>query len=226
MGLATLWRYGRVARAALKEETARGGKRRLNRDEREFQAAAIEILETPPSPTGRVLGLAVILSLLLALAWSFFGRLDVFAALDGRVVPVGQVKIIQPLVTGMVKAVHVHQGQDVAEGDLLIELDPTEQTADRARLEEDQATAQLAALRLRSGSARLAAAAMRARRGCRRLPRPGKGPGSAIRAAAPDAARLRLRAEQFCGRHRAESQGAEPDRGDRRRAAEAGQDHG
>lgn len=150
LDLATPWRYGQIARAALKEEKARGRKRTLRRDEREFQAAAIEILETPPSPTGRLLGVTVVLSLLLALGWSFLGRLDVFAALEGRVVPVGQVKVIQPLVTGTVKAVHVRQGQEIAEGDLLIELDPTEQTADRTRLEEDLATAQLAALRLRS----------------------------------------------------------------------------
>jgi hemolysin D len=150
LGVGTMWRYGKIARAALKEEKARGKKEKLSRDEREFQAAAIEILETPPSPTGRLLGFTVMVSVTAALAWSIVGRLDVFAALEGKVVPIGQVKVIQPLITGTVKTVHVKQGQEVAEGDLLIELDPTEQTADRTRLEEDLNTSLTAALRLRT----------------------------------------------------------------------------
>jgi hemolysin D len=152
LGLGTMWRYGKIAREALKEEKARGAKKTLSRDEREFQAAAIEILETPPSPTGRLLGFTVIVSVTAALAWSIIGRLDVFAALEGKVVPIGQVKIIQPLITGTVKAAPVRQGQEVAEGELLIELDPTEQTADRARLEQELAASQAAALRLRTAT--------------------------------------------------------------------------
>ncbi|MDZ4791050.1 MAG: biotin/lipoyl-binding protein [Hyphomicrobiales bacterium] len=146
----SLWHYGKVARAALKDEKERGAKPSLRRDEREFQAAAIEILETPPSPTGRLLGASLIGFFLLALAWSIIGRLDIHAVLEGKVTPIGQVKVIEPLITGTVKTIAVRQGETVREGDLLVELDPTEQTADRTRLEEDVLISEASSLRLRA----------------------------------------------------------------------------
>ena len=43
----------------------------------------------------------------------------------GKVVPSGRVKLIQPFEIGVVRAIHVHDGQSVKAGDVLIELDPT-----------------------------------------------------------------------------------------------------
>lgn len=143
-----LWHYGAVARQALKDERALAKKPQLSKDEREFQAAAIEILETPASPTARIFAGSLMLLFVIALIWSIIGRLDVHASLEGKVVPVGQVKVIEPLITGTVKAVHVRQGGEVAAGDLLIEFDPTEPAADRTRLEEDHATSELISSRL------------------------------------------------------------------------------
>lgn len=148
-GLGRLWHYGAVAREALKEERARAqGKRPLRKDEREFQAAAIEILETPASPTARILAGSLIALFMIALVWSIVGRLDVHAVLEGKVVPVGQVKVIEPLVAGTVKTINARQGQEVEAGDLLISFDPTETAADRTRLEEDFVTSQLISARL------------------------------------------------------------------------------
>lgn len=133
----TITRYKKVAEAAYEEEKKQGKKPRLERNEREFQAAAIEIMETPPSPVGRLIGMMIILLITVSLIWSVIGRLDIYATLQGKIIPVGNVKVIEPLMTSKVKAIHVKEGQLVAAGDLLLELDPTEQEADRTRLEED-----------------------------------------------------------------------------------------
>src|SRR5262249_23226656 len=53
------------------------------------------------------------------------------------VVPAGRVKVIQPLEAGIVRAIHVHDGDQLKTGDMLIELDPTIVSADRDRLVHD-----------------------------------------------------------------------------------------
>jgi hemolysin D len=118
------------------------------RDEREFLPAALEVLETPASPTGRALGLTIILFFVIALAWAVFGKVDVAATATGRLKPPGDVKVIQPADTGVVRAIHVEDGEHVAAGKLLIELDPTQATADRDRLSDDLVHASLDVARL------------------------------------------------------------------------------
>ena len=99
--------------------------------DREFLPAAIEILQTPPSPIGTTLLLYICAAFLCALAWSYFGWLDIYAVAAGKIQPSGQSKVVQPLYPGKVAAIHVENGSHVAAGDVLIELDPTETKADR-----------------------------------------------------------------------------------------------
>jgi hemolysin D len=129
---------------------SREGRLRLIRpkDEREFLPAALEIIETPASPTGRAIGGAIIAFFLLALVWTVFGRVDIVATAPGKIVPTGRSKVIQPLEGGIVRAIHVQNGDSVKAGDVLIELDPTESEADRNRLAGELLTARLEAARL------------------------------------------------------------------------------
>jgi hemolysin D len=69
----------------------------------------------------------------LALIWAIFGRIDVVATAAGKTVPGENVKIVQPIEMGAVRAIHVKNGQFVRKGELLIELDPTLATADEAQ---------------------------------------------------------------------------------------------
>ena len=73
------------------------GKRtqKLTREELQFLPAALEIVETPPSPTGRALILLLIALFVIALAWSIVGRIDEVAVAAGKVVPSGYTKIVQ-----------------------------------------------------------------------------------------------------------------------------------
>ena len=59
----------------------------------------------------------------LALIWAIFGKIDVVATAAGKTVPGGNVKIVQPIEIGAVRAIHVRNGQFVKKGDLLLEMD-------------------------------------------------------------------------------------------------------
>ncbi|WP_432287691.1 HlyD family type I secretion periplasmic adaptor subunit [Aminobacter sp. BA135] len=122
----------------------------LNRDEREFQAAAIEILETPASPAARIFISLIIAFAVGALTWSWFGRVETTASIQGKIVPVGKVQVIEPLIAGRVKAIHVRAGDHVEAGDKLIELDPAEQVAERQKLAGGLAAAEVSAARLKA----------------------------------------------------------------------------
>ena len=121
-----------IVRAALDEERHLPAVDR-NREEREFLPAALEVLETPASPAGRTAALLICSLFCLAVAWSWFGRIDTVAVAQGRIVPGGQVKLIQPLEVGVVRAIHVREGQRVRAGDSLVDLDPTESEVDLDR---------------------------------------------------------------------------------------------
>ena len=126
-----------------------------NRDEREFLPAALEIVDTPPSPVGRAIGLTIILVAIIAIVWSIFGKVDIVAIASGRIVPAGKTKILQPADTGIVTAIHVSDGAHVKAGDVLIELNSNQVSADRDRFVRDLLQANLNLARLRGLAATL-----------------------------------------------------------------------
>ncbi|HQT71926.1 MAG TPA: HlyD family type I secretion periplasmic adaptor subunit, partial [Thiobacillus sp.] len=71
-------------------------------------------------------------------------------------IPNDRTKVIQPMETAVVKAIHVRDGQEVKLGQLLIELDATSAAADSERLRNEALTAQLEALRAQALLASLA----------------------------------------------------------------------
>ena len=116
-------------------------RRRVDAAHREFLPAALELIETPPSPIAVSLLWFVCLGFSAVLAWSYFGHLDIYATASGKIQPNGGSKVVQPLSPGKVVAMHVENGSHVKAGDILIELDPTETSADRkAQALELQAT--------------------------------------------------------------------------------------
>ncbi|MEW5756033.1 MAG: HlyD family type I secretion periplasmic adaptor subunit [Pseudomonadota bacterium] len=115
------------------------GDKNLSRHERDFLPAALEIQETPPSPAGRFLGWSLMILFTLCLLWACFGKVDIVAVAEGKIIPSGHTKIIQPVEKGVVKAIYVKEGQAVAQGEALIELDQTLTAADQARLTQELA---------------------------------------------------------------------------------------
>jgi hemolysin D len=122
-------------------------------DEIAFLPAALEIVETPPSPIGRTIGMTIVAVFAVAVAWACVGKVDIVATASGKIIPSGRTKVVQPLESGVVRAIHVQDGQSVKTGDLLVELDPTISDADVAHSKGDLMSAQLDVARLRAAIA-------------------------------------------------------------------------
>jgi membrane fusion protein, hemolysin D len=107
-------------------------------DELEFLPAALEIQQTPPLPMARYIVWAIVTFFTIGVIWSWVGYVDIVSVAMGKIVPSSRVKIIQPLETGMVRAIYVKDGDNVQAGDVLIELDPTLTDADQMQTKEQQ----------------------------------------------------------------------------------------
>ena len=125
-------------------------RRRRERDELAFLPAALEIIETPPSPLGRTLALVIAAVFCAAIGWAAIGKTDIIASAPGKIVASGRSKVVQPFETGVVRAIHVRDGQAVKAGDVLIELDPTINAAESKRLLSDLTSASLDVARLKA----------------------------------------------------------------------------
>jgi hemolysin D len=121
-----------------------------SRDELAFLPAALEIVETPVPPLAGAIGGTIIALFCLALAWASFGHIDIVGSASGKIIPTGRTKVIQPFETGVVRAIRVRDGQLVKAGEVLIELDPTMNEAERKHFQSDLASAELDVARLKA----------------------------------------------------------------------------
>ncbi len=137
-----LRRYGAVFRHAWRQRKQMTPPPRLPH-EAQFLPAALALQETPLSPAPRAAMWLIVVFAVLALLWAIFGRMDVVATAQGKVVPNDRTKTIQPFDTSTVQAIHVTDGQVVKAGDVLIELDATMEQADQERIRSDLAAARL-----------------------------------------------------------------------------------
>ena len=98
--------------------------------ETEFLPAILEVTETPPSPTGRLVMWSILALIVIGLVWAFLGHINEVAVANGKVIPSGQAKTVQVKNKGIIKEILVEEGQQVQEGDVLVVLDPTTADAD------------------------------------------------------------------------------------------------
>ncbi len=124
--------------------------RRRRKAELEFLPAALEVVETPASPIGRAIAGVIMLFAVIALVWASFGHVDVITTAQGKVVPTGRTKILQPLESGIVKAIYVKDGDRVSEKQILVEIDRTASTAERNRIGHELLSSQLDVARLKA----------------------------------------------------------------------------
>ncbi len=97
------------------------------------------IQDQAPHKTGRIVLWAVCLFVLLLIVWAAFGKLDIIATAEGKLVPRTLVKIVQPAESGIVRAILVNEGDAVTAGQVVARLDPTVASADRASVAQDLA---------------------------------------------------------------------------------------
>ncbi len=74
----------------------------------------------------------------IVIVMSFIFKVEVVARGQGRVVPIDRVQIVQPEYSGRIIAINIRNGSRVVKGDVLIELDPTDATADLQTITEER----------------------------------------------------------------------------------------
>lgn len=138
-----------VIRSALKEDRARQ-RQGLRSTEVDFLPAALEVIERPASPTARVTIWILLAGLIITAAWLVFGRVDIVVSAQGKLIPTGNIKIVQSAGSGVVRAVYVRDGDVVSKGQPLVDLDPTLSGADLAQAQKLLLAAELDASRNRA----------------------------------------------------------------------------
>jgi len=111
--------------------------------ESDFLPAALEVIERPVSPTARAVTWILLIGLVATCLWTVFGRVDVVASAPGKLMPTGNVKLVQSPGAGVVRAIYVRNGDVVRRGQPLLDLDPTLSGADLAQAEKALAAAEL-----------------------------------------------------------------------------------
>lgn len=129
------------------ENRAQLGESKRNQQVLEFLPSALEILEKPPSPIGKLLARTLMILFTIAVTWACVGEVDIVAVAEGKIVSKSRIKDIQPLEKGVVKAILVTEGERVKAGQPLVELDKTLTVAEQTRLTQDLRFTQLNWLR-------------------------------------------------------------------------------
>lgn len=94
-------------------------------DAHEFKPTMAEIEERPVSPLGRVVFWTIVATMVFFVLWMCLGKVDVVVSARGIVIPEGDVKILQPLDTGVVSAIMCREGDFVKKDQVLMEIDPS-----------------------------------------------------------------------------------------------------
>jgi hemolysin D len=120
----------------------------LSADAADFAPPLLRIQDSPPPPLAGWM-LRVLLALLVGAAlWIVFGRLDIVAVAEGKLVPSSYLKIVQPAEQGIVREILVKEGEEVSAGQVLIRMDSVLATADTKALRADYDTRRLALRRI------------------------------------------------------------------------------
>lgn len=149
MATATLARHWDVLKESWAQETERG-KSRTTWRETDFLPAALEVIETPPNPLGRMLLWTMIAFVAVGILWACLAKIDVVAVAPGRIIAADRNKLVQAADAGVVRAIYVRDGQAVKAGQVLVALDPTTAGADFAQAEQALLTARIDEARIRA----------------------------------------------------------------------------
>ena len=127
---------------------------KLQADAYDFAPDILRLQHQPPSPLPRAVLRSLLTLLFCLLLWAIFGRLDIIAVAQGKLVPQSSLKIVQPAEAGIVKEILVSEGDEVHAGQVLARMDTEFSDADGRTLGNEL---RLKSLQLRRIDAELAA---------------------------------------------------------------------
>ncbi len=106
-------------------------------DPQDFAPSLLRIQSQPPAPFARATLHTLLILLFALLLWAAFGKLDVVATAEGKLIPQTYVKIVQPFEQGLISEILVAEGQRVQAGQVLMRLDTTMSDADGKAINSD-----------------------------------------------------------------------------------------
>lgn len=124
----------------------------LSPEAMDFAPGLLSIQESPPARLPRAVMYTVAVLFVILLFWAIFGRLDIIASAEGRLVPETYIKIVQPADAGIVQEILVREGEQVRQGQVLMRMDTQLARADAKTIANDLA---LRSLQLRRIDAEL-----------------------------------------------------------------------
>lgn len=123
----------------------------LSRDDSHyFKPILTEIEETPPNPLGSLVLWVIITIIFVSIIWLTFGETEIVVSGQGKFIPSGKVKVVQPLETGVIRKILCDRGEEVSKGQLLVEIDPSATDPTIESLREELKTYEITIMRLES----------------------------------------------------------------------------
>lgn len=105
----------------------------------DFSPRLLAVMHRPPPPLARSVLTTLVVLVVLVIAWAFWGKLDIVARANGKLIPQSRVQVVQPLEGGRISRILVEDGQLVSKGDILVVMDALISEADIGKLENDRA---------------------------------------------------------------------------------------
>ncbi len=136
----------------------------LDRTDLDFAPAIERAQHEAPSPLPRAVLYLTLALFMIMLVWAIFGRLDIIAVAQGKLIPGSYVKIVQPAEPGVLRDILVIDGQPVKAGEVLLRMDTQVSDAERITVDTDLSLRQM---QLRRIEAELAGVPFAARAGDR-----------------------------------------------------------
>jgi hemolysin D len=120
----------------------------LEQIEQDSTASAINLPQ--PAIWTRRLTQVIVIGMTVGIGWSIFARVDVVIASRGKLEPISQSQAVQSRVGGVVTTVLVREGEQVEQGQVLVQLDKTEllNQLQALLLQQDQLVKEVAVLRM------------------------------------------------------------------------------
>ena len=109
----------------------------------DFAPGLLSIQESPPARLPRTVMYTVAALFAILLLWAIFGKLDIIASAEGRLVPQTYVKIVQPADAGIVQEILVREGEAVKVGQVLMRMDAKVAEADEKTIANDMSMKEL-----------------------------------------------------------------------------------
>lgn len=106
-------------------------------DPQDFAPSLLRVQSQPPAPFARAMLHLLLVILFFLILWAAFGKLDIVATAEGKLIPQSYLKIIQPFEQGLIREILVTEGEQVKAGQVLMRLDTTLSDADGKAINAD-----------------------------------------------------------------------------------------